>query len=55
MPTPPPTSRIRRYALGLGTVGSTSLDDEVIEFFAPHASGKSYLFVAVFGVKPRRE
>jgi SagB-type dehydrogenase family enzyme len=33
----------------LGAVGSTSLDDEVIEFFSPHAAGKSYLFVAVFG------
>jgi SagB-type dehydrogenase family enzyme len=34
---------------GLGAVGSTSLDDEVIEFFSPHAAGKSFLFVTVFG------
>ncbi|HYW25711.1 MAG TPA: SagB family peptide dehydrogenase [Terriglobales bacterium] len=33
----------------LGAVGSTSLDDEVTEFFSPHAAGKSYLFVVVFG------
>jgi SagB-type dehydrogenase family enzyme len=33
----------------LGAVGSTSVDDEVIEFFSPHAAGKSFLFVAVFG------
>jgi SagB-type dehydrogenase family enzyme len=36
-------------ALGLGAVGSTSLDDEVIAFFSPHAVGKSYMFVTVFG------
>lgn len=37
------------HALGLGAVGSTALDDEVIRFFSPHAAGKSYLFVIVFG------
>jgi SagB-type dehydrogenase family enzyme len=36
------------HALGLGAVGSTSLDDEVIEFFAPPA-GTRYMFVTVFG------
>jgi SagB-type dehydrogenase family enzyme len=46
--------QLAAHALGLGTVGSTSLDDEVIEFFSPHAAGKSYLFVAVFGAKRRR-
>jgi hypothetical protein len=39
------------HALGVGAVGSTSLDDEVIEFFSPHARGKSYMFVTVFGVR----
>ncbi len=34
---------------GLGAVGSTSLDDEVVEFFSPHGAGKSFLFVTVFG------
>lgn len=33
----------------LGAVGSTSYDDEVVEFFGPHAAGKSYMFVTVFG------
>ncbi|PZF81245.1 SagB/ThcOx family dehydrogenase [Jiangella anatolica] len=42
------------HALGLGAVGSTSADEEVVEFFAPHAAGKSYLFVTVFGVKRPR-
>ncbi|WP_116951255.1 SagB/ThcOx family dehydrogenase [Jiangella endophytica] len=42
------------HALGLGAVGSTSADDEVVELFSPHAAGKSYLFVTVFGVKRPR-
>jgi SagB-type dehydrogenase family enzyme len=37
------------HAVGLRAVGSTSLDDEVVEFFSPHAVGKSYMFVTVFG------
>jgi SagB-type dehydrogenase family enzyme len=40
------------HGLGLRTVGSTALDDEVVEFFSPHAAGKSYMFVAVFGARP---
>jgi SagB-type dehydrogenase family enzyme len=39
------------HALGLGAVGSTSFDDEVIEFFSPRAAGASYMFVTVFGAK----
>jgi SagB-type dehydrogenase family enzyme len=42
------------HALGLGAVGSTSVDDEVVDFFAPHAAGKSYLFIVTFGKKRRR-
>ena len=30
------------HALGLGAVGSTSDDDQVIRLFSPHAAGKSY-------------
>lgn len=41
------------HTLGLGACGSTSADDEVVEFFSPHAAGKSYLFVTVFGVRRR--
>ena len=37
------------HAVGLRAVGSTSLDDEVTEFFSPHAAGKSYMFVTMFG------
>jgi hypothetical protein len=41
--------------VGMGAVGSTSLDDEVVEFFSPGAAGYSYMFVTVFGVRsPRR-
>jgi SagB-type dehydrogenase family enzyme len=42
------------HALGLGAVGSTSFDDEVIDFFSPHAAGKDYMFVTVFGKRRRR-
>lgn len=42
------------HALRLGAVGSTSLDDEVIDFFSPHAAGKSYLFILTFGKRRRR-
>jgi SagB-type dehydrogenase family enzyme len=42
------------HALGLGAVGSTSFDDEVVEFFSPHAAGKDYMFVTVFGKRRRK-
>ena len=42
------------HALGLGAVGSTAFDDEVIEFFSPHAAGKDYAFVTVFGKRKRK-
>ncbi|WP_460522973.1 SagB/ThcOx family dehydrogenase [Flindersiella endophytica] len=42
------------HTLGLGAVGSTSLDDEVTEFFSPHAAGKSFMFVNVFGRRRRK-
>jgi SagB-type dehydrogenase family enzyme len=41
------------HALGLGAVGSTAFDDEVVEFFSPHAAGKDYAFVTVFGQRRR--
>jgi hypothetical protein len=34
-------------------VGSTSYDDEVTAHFSPHAAGKSFMFVAVFGARRR--
>jgi SagB-type dehydrogenase family enzyme len=42
------------HALGLGAVGSTSFDDEVVEFFSPHAANKDYMFITVFGKRRRR-
>lgn len=42
------------HALGLGAVGSTSIDDDVVDFFSPHAAGKDYMFVVVFGKRRRR-
>jgi nitroreductase len=41
-------------ALGLGAVGSTSFDDEVVEFFSPQAADASYMFIIVFGARRRR-
>lgn len=45
--------QLAAHAVGLGAVGSTSADNDVIAHFSPDAAGKSYLFVAVFGVKRR--
>ncbi|MFP5370714.1 MAG: SagB/ThcOx family dehydrogenase, partial [Actinomycetes bacterium] len=42
------------HALGVGAVGSTSLDDEVVEFFTPGSARASYMFVVVFGKRRRR-
>ncbi|CAN5544401.1 hypothetical protein BH23CHL2_BH23CHL2_18140 [soil metagenome] len=42
------------HTLGLGAVGSTSLDDEVTDFFSPHAAGKGFMFIVVFGRRKRR-
>ncbi|HUG14005.1 MAG TPA: SagB/ThcOx family dehydrogenase [Thermomicrobiales bacterium] len=42
------------HAFGLGAVGSTSVDDEVTAFFAPHAAGKSFMFILTFGKRRRR-
>jgi len=37
------------YALGLGASGLTFFDEEVSEFFAPHAAGKSVMFLVLLG------
>jgi nitroreductase len=39
--------------LGLGAVGSTAFDDEVIEFFGPRAAAASFMFITVFGARRR--
>ena len=41
------------HALGVGAVGLTSFDDEVIDFFSPRAAGASYLFITAFGKRRR--
>ncbi|MBX3069470.1 MAG: SagB family peptide dehydrogenase [Thermomicrobiales bacterium] len=43
--------QLAAHALRLGAVGSTSADGDVTAFFSPHAAGKSFLSVAVFGVR----
>lgn len=45
--------QLAAHALGLGAVGSTSFDDDVTDYFSPHAANKSFMFVAVFGNKRR--
>lgn len=45
---------IATHAFGLGAVGSTSVDDDVIDFFSPHAAGKSYMFILTFGMRRKR-
>jgi len=41
------------YALRLGASGLTFFDDDVIEFFSPHARGKSVMFLMAIGVPQR--
>lgn len=45
---------VAAYALGLGATGLTFFDDAVTAFFAPHAAGKSVMFLIVIGA-PRRK
>ena len=42
------------YALGLGASGLTFYDDEVTDFFSPHASGKSVMFLVALGHPAKR-
>lgn len=37
------------YALPSGATGLTFFDDEVTEFFSPHAAGKSAMFLLALG------
>ena len=41
------------HGLGLGATGMTFYDDEVTEFFSPHAAGKSVMFLVATGVGGR--
>jgi SagB-type dehydrogenase family enzyme len=42
------------YAQKLGATGLTFFDDEVTEFFSPHAEGKSVMFLLAVGRSGRR-
>jgi SagB-type dehydrogenase family enzyme len=42
------------YAQGFGATGLTFYDQEVINFFSPHASGKDAIFVTALGRSVRR-
>ena len=42
------------YALGLGASGLTFFDDDVTEFFSPHAARKSVMFLIALGKSARR-
>jgi SagB-type dehydrogenase family enzyme len=42
------------YALRLGATGLTFYDDEVTDFFSPHAQGKSVMFLVALGKRARR-
>jgi SagB-type dehydrogenase family enzyme len=42
------------YALGLGASGLTFFDDDVTDFFSPHAAEKSVMFLIALGKSARR-
>ena len=42
------------YGQGFGATGLTFFDDDVIEFFSPHAAGKSVMFLIALGYAARR-
>jgi SagB-type dehydrogenase family enzyme len=43
------------YAFRLGATGLTFYDDDVVNFFAPHAAGKSAIFLVAVGHPARRK
>ena len=42
------------HSLGLGATGLTFYDDDVTDFFSPHAAGKSLMFVVSLGMTAER-
>lgn len=42
------------FALGVGATGLTFFDDDVTEFFSPHAAGKSVMFLTAVGIPYRK-
>ncbi|MEK6304051.1 MAG: SagB/ThcOx family dehydrogenase [Acidobacteriota bacterium] len=45
---------VAAYSLGRGATGLTFFDDDVTEFFSPHAEGKSCMLVVSVGVPGKR-
>ena len=43
------------YAQHLGATGLTFFDDDVINFFSPHAKGKSAVFLLAIGKPLKRK
>ncbi|MDP2604441.1 MAG: hypothetical protein Q8S00_17920 [Deltaproteobacteria bacterium] len=43
------------YVQRLGASGLTFFDDDVIEFFSPHAAGKSVMFLIALGKSAKRK
>jgi len=43
------------YALGLGATGLTFYDDEVVDFFSPHAAGSGAIFLVALGHPARQQ
>ncbi len=41
------------YAHGFGATGLTFFDDDVTDFFSPHAAGKSVMFLVALGYPDR--
>ena len=42
------------YGQGFGATGLTFFDNDVSEFFSPHAAGKSVMFLIALGYAARR-
>ena len=42
------------YALGMGATGLTFYDDDVTDFYSPHADEKSTMFLVALGHPARR-
>ena len=43
------------YSHHLGATGLTFFDDDVINFFSPHATGKAAIFLVAIGKPMKRE
>ena len=46
--------QLAAFSVGLGATGLTFYDDEVVQFFSPHAAGKSTIFLVAVGRSAKR-